>query len=86
MFFSSKVLHVPDNDGVEYHDYSVSYNEKTGSLVIDNTISEKYTVLLRNVDKTKSVSNSFSWSYDTPSRTLYLHAEGKDVRISVNMP
>lgn len=76
------VLHIPNGDGVDYTDCSVSFDEASGKLSIRGGKDRKYTVILKNVAKPQSVSGASDWKFD-PAQGLIVTVDGKDVDLTV---
>ncbi len=80
---TSRLLHLPCGDGIEYDDCLVSYDEQKKSLQVKGAVSQKYTFVIKDISKVKKVKNADSWSYDADKKELHVQAEGTDLIIEI---
>lgn len=80
---TTRLLHLPCGDGIEYEDCLVTYDEQKGKLQVHSITSQKYTLILKNMPSVKKVKNSVSWKYDAAKQELRIDAEGKKLNIEV---
>lgn len=80
---TTRLLHLPCGDGIEYEDCLVTYDEQKGKLQVHSITSQKYTLILKNMPFVKKVKNSVSWKYDAAKQELRIDAEGKKLNIEV---
>ena len=81
---TTRQLHLPSGDGIEYEDCLVSYDEATGKLKVDSGTSQRYTFILKNVSRVKKVKNATSWKYDAVKQELRIDAEGSALDIAIH--
>lgn len=80
---TTRLLHLPCGDSIEYEDCLVTYDEQKGKLQVHSITSQKYTLILKNMPSVKKVKNSVSWKYDAAKQELRIDAEGKKLNIEV---
>ena len=76
-------LHLPKGDGVEYDDYTVSFNSKTGKLTVNCPKSEKINVIVKGLGGVRKVNNVKSWNCNSHNGDLALVAEGSDIDVDI---
>ena len=80
---TTRQLHLPCGDGIEYEDCLVTYDEKTGKLKVSSGTSQKYTFILKNMPSVKKVKNAASWKYNAEKQELRIDAEGSTLDIEI---
>lgn len=80
---STRLLHLPCGDGIEYEDCLVAYDEAKGKLKVNASTVKKYTFILKDMAPVKAVKNAASWKYDAAKKELRIDAEGRALDIEI---
>lgn len=81
---TTRLLHLPCGDGIEYEDCLVTYDEKTGKLQVSGGTFQKYTFILKNMPSVKEVKNAVSWKYNVEKQELRIDAQGDSLNIKIS--
>ncbi len=80
---STRMLHLPDGEGTEYTDCLVSYDETHGRLAVKHNANDKFTFIIKGLEKVKKVRGASSWQWDAARKTLVAKGEGRDINIQI---
>ena len=81
---SARTLHLPQGDGTEYYDCTVSFDEAKGELRLKSDRHARYAFILRNMPAVSSVTDAADWQYDAERKELLIVAEGKDISLQID--
>lgn len=81
---STRLLHLPCGDGVEYEDCLVSYDERTGRLQVCSAVAQEFTFILKGMPLVKNVHDVASWEYDEEERELRIDVQGDSLNIKIS--
>ncbi|MCD8292779.1 MAG: hypothetical protein LUC23_03335 [Prevotellaceae bacterium] len=73
---TSRLLHLPTGEGVEYEDCLVGYDENIGELRVDAAAARPFTFILKDMPEVTDVRNAAAWNYDAGKHELRIDAEG----------
>lgn len=81
---STVTLHLPEGEGVEYDDCTVSFNPSEGSLTIKGTVSRTYSIRITDIQSVGTVSGAASYDYNADAKELTLEVSGVDINIQMD--
>ena len=70
--YQTQPFNLPQGDGTEYYDCTVSFDEA------------RYAFILRNMPAVSSVKDAADWQYDAERKELLIVAEGKDISLQID--
>lgn len=79
----SQTCHFPIGDGVEYNDYSVTFESASGRLTVDCPAKEKVNIVIKGLENVRKVKNATCWNYNRNKKELTLLAEGKSIKVDI---
>ena len=80
---TSRLLHLPLGDGIEYEDCIVSFEQEIGAFSLKRKTSQKTYVIIKNMPAVKDVKNVESWEYS--NGTLSFSFSNKDAEITIGL-
>lgn len=81
---SQRVLHLPDGEGIDYHDCRVGFNQQSGKLCVQNTKGESITFVISCVSSVSAVSGAADWRYDPIDKKLEISISGRNALVKIN--
>ena len=82
--YQTQPFNLPQGDGTEYYDCTVSFDEAKGELRLKSDRSSRYAFILRNMPAVSSVKDAADWQYDAERKELLIVAEGKDISLQID--
>lgn len=82
--YQTQPFNLPQGDGTEYYDCTVSFDEAKGELRLKSDRSSRYAFILRNMPAVSSVKDAVDWQYDAERKELLIVAEGKDISLQID--
>ena len=80
---TSRLLHLPLGDGIDYEDCIVSFEQAIGAFSLKRKTSQKTYVIIKNMPAVKDVKNVESWEYS--NGTLSFSFSNKDAEITIGL-
>lgn len=76
-----KKIHWPENDGIDYIDIQISYDNGILNVLSDKRFD--FVFQLHNYDEVNSIEGSNDWSYDKKRKILSINAEGSNIHLQI---
>lgn len=80
---TSQLSHLPVDDGTEYFDCLVSYNERNGELILDTKHSDQYAFIVKGIPSVSAVENADDWKYDAERKELLIMVSGMGKKMRI---
>lgn len=81
---AQRVLHLPDGEGVDYHDCRIEFDQQDSILNVENSRNEKIVIILNGVNSVSAVDGAADWHYDSAKKRLEICVSGEKAHVQLS--